>query len=39
MNQRADSRKKNLPASVEKPLINQRSGLLSHTCTATESKD
>jgi hypothetical protein len=31
MNQRADSLKKNLRIIVAKPLINQSSGLLSHT--------
>jgi hypothetical protein len=40
MNQRADSRKKNLPPIVAKPLINQRRWLLSHTmrCSRAENR-
>jgi hypothetical protein len=40
MNQRADSRKKNLELIVTKPLINRQRWLLSHTmrCSRGENR-
>jgi hypothetical protein len=40
MNQRADSRKKNLELIVAKPLINEQRWLLSHTmrCNRGENR-
>ncbi len=39
MNQRADSRKKNLVPIVAKPLINERRWLLSHTMRCSRGKN